>query len=111
MKALQPTITYLGALLVVATLATACTSLLTKNAPSTSVPVLMGAATTNDNELVAYELAVKTANQQFNATQTEPLVDAGMAALITLTSAFVGWYARHQIAQQAIAKLTTPPAT
>ena len=87
----------------VAMLAIGCTALLTKTAPSDSLPVTIGAATTNDVNAVAYEKLALALNAQYNTSSTEPLVAGLGGVLVTLTSAFAGWYARHHTATQQIA--------
>jgi hypothetical protein len=87
----------------VAVLAIGCTALLTKTAPSDSLPVTIGAATTNDCPAVAYEKLALALNAQYNTSSTEPLVAGLGGVLVTLTSAFAGWYARHHTANQQIA--------
>ena len=84
-------------------LAIGCTALLTKTAPSDSLPVTIGAATTNDPVAIAYEKMALSLNAQYNTSSTEPLVAGLGGVLVTLTSAFAGWYARHHTANQQIA--------
>jgi hypothetical protein len=89
-----------------------CSALLTKKAPSDSLPVTIGAATTNDVTAVAYEKLALALNAQYNTSSTEPLVAGLGGVLVTLTSAFAGWYARHHTANQQIAAtLATTGAT
>lgn len=87
----------------VAMIAVGCTSLLTETAPSDSLPVTIGAADTNDCQAVAYEKLALDLNAKYNTTSTEPLFAGLGAVLVTLTSAFAGWYARHHTATQEIA--------
>ena len=87
----------------VAMIAVGCTALLTKTAPSDSLPVTIGAATTNDVNAIAYEKMALALNAQYNTTSSEPLIAGLGGVLLTLTSAFAGWYARHHTAQQQIA--------
>lgn len=87
----------------VAMIAIGCTALLTKTAPSDSLPVTIGAATTNDVNAVAYEKLALALNAQYNTSSTEPLVAGLGGVLVTLTSAFAGWYARHHTAKEQIA--------
>lgn len=90
----------------VAMIAIGCSALLTKTTPSDSLPVTIGAATTNDCAAVAYEKLALALNAQYNITSTEPLVAGLGGVLVTLTSAFAGWYARHYTANQQIAATT-----
>ena len=87
----------------VAMIAIGCSALLTKTAPSDSLPVTIGAATTNDPVAIAYEKMALSLNAQYNTSSTEPLVAGLGGVLVTLTSAFCGWYARHHTANQQIA--------
>jgi hypothetical protein len=87
----------------VAMIAVGCTALLTKPTASDAFPVTIGAATTNDVIAVAYEKMALQLNAQYNATSTEPLIAGLGGVLLTLTSAFAGWYARHHTATQQIA--------
>lgn len=88
-----------------------CSSLLTKQATPISLPVTMGAATTNDPVAVAWEKAALQLNAQYNATSSEPLLAGLGGVLVTLTSAFAGWYARHHTATvDAKATLTATEA-
>ena len=96
----------------VAMIAIGCSALLTKTTPSDSLPVTIGAATTNDCPAVAYEKLALALNAQYNTSSTEPLVAGLGGVLVTLTSAFAGWYARHHTANQQIAATlaaTAPP--
>jgi hypothetical protein len=87
----------------VAIIAVGCTALLTKPTPSDSLPVTIGAATTHDCPAVAYEKLALALNAQYNTSSTEPLFAGLGGVLVTLTSAFAGWYARHHTANQQIA--------
>ena len=87
------------ALIVTLTLAaafgTGCAALLQKKAPATSLPVLNGAATTNDLASVAWLQLAQDINKAVNPTSTSLPIDTGLGALIGLISAASGFVARH----------------
>jgi hypothetical protein len=103
MKNLIPQAIFGLILVFLAMIAIGCSALLTKTTPSDSLPVQIGAATTNDCPAVAYEKLALALNAQYNTGATEPLFASAGAVLLTLTSAFAGWYARHHTANQQIA--------
>jgi len=72
-----------------------CAALLQKKAPATSLPVLNGAATTNDLASVAWLQLAQDINKAVNPTSTSMPIDTGLGALIGLISAASGFLARH----------------
>jgi hypothetical protein len=67
----------------------------TTPAAPTSMPVLSGAATTNDSEAIAWMRMAKATNSLANPTPTEPLINLALASFISLSSAAAGYWARH----------------
>jgi len=89
-----------------------CSTLLSP-ASSASLPVVTGAATTNDTELVAYLKTAQAANEAFNVTSTAAPINLMLAGAVSLASAWAGWYARHKTAtiqQAATLQATTAAA-
>lgn len=89
---------------------TGCTSLVSP-ASQSSLPVQMGAATTNDANAVAYVQLARQLNQQLNPTQTEPLVDALLGGVGLIVAAGVGFWVRHQTGASIAAQTNPPPKT
>jgi len=89
-----------------------CSTLLSPASPA-SLPVVTGAATTNDTELVAYLKTAQAANEAFNVTSTSAPINLMLAGAVSLASAWAGWYARHKTAtiQQAATLQATTAAT
>jgi hypothetical protein len=101
---------YASAMIAVATLGLGCSALLQETAAKTSLPVLTGSASTNDPVAVAYEKLALHINAEYNPTSSQPLIASLGGALLALTSAASGWYARHHTAQGEIkSALNTPP--
>ena len=96
------------AAMVLCFLLTSCGTLLTQPASPASLPVMTGAATTNDVNLLAYELLLKQANTSLNPTFTSAPINTALDGLIALTGLVVGWYARHK---GIGATSTSPPPT
>lgn len=95
MKTLKLPLYFVAAMLACLLIGVGCSSLLTKQASSTSLPVVTGAATTNDFELLAWERLFQAANAAANPTSTREPIDTIMGAIIALTSGLAGWYGRH----------------
>ena len=89
-----------------------CKALLTQTAPANSIPVSVGAATTNDINAVAWVKTVAAANSSLNPTPTEQPLNALFSALIPLISAAAGFYTRHSLISPTTASTgnVPPPA-
>ena len=92
---MKKTLIYTVTILSVAGAAIGCKSFLTTPAPASSIPVLSGAATTNDPATVAYLKLAGQINAFANPTPTEPLIATALTALTALASAAAGFAARH----------------
>ena len=106
------TLSFLLAAIFSLVLGAGCGTLLGTKASTTSVPVELGAATTNDVNLVAWEKVAQVLNATANPTSTNAPINTLIGAAIGLTTSFAGWYARHTTAkQEAAATLaaTAPP--
>jgi hypothetical protein len=103
MKKQHNAIFYVCIFTLVAILGAGCSSLFTKTVDTASLPVVSGAATTNDPTAVAYEKLALQLNATYNPTPSEPIIASLGGALLALTSAFSGWYARHHTATEEIA--------
>jgi hypothetical protein len=97
------TVTFLLAATFSVLLGAGCGTLLGTKAGTTSVPVELGAATTNDVNLVAWEKVAQVLNATANPTSTNAPINTLLGAAIGLTTAFAGWYARHTTAKTEIA--------
>lgn len=75
-----------------------CTSLFQKKAPEQSLPVLSGAASTNDTQAVAWLRYALELNHNAPATAAQPIIDATLGAGIAIASGISGWMARHKAA-------------
>jgi hypothetical protein len=80
-----------------------CGTMLAKTATSGTLPVLSGAATTNDVNAIAYEKYALALNAQYNTSSSEPMIAAIGGAILALTSAASGWYSRHVVAKASTA--------
>ena len=104
---------FLIGLVALGALAMGCSSLLGHNASADSVPVTLGAATTNDANAVAWLKTAAAANAVANPTPTQEPIAAVMGGLIALVSSIATSYQhRQQTAQVAAiaANKPTPPA-
>lgn len=90
------------ALVFAAVIGAGCGSLIGTGAAADSLPVQLQVATTNDVQLVAWEKALQSLNSIANPTPAKESVDTLLGALIGLTTAAAGWYARHHTARQEI---------
>ena len=73
----------------------ACKSLEAPSSP-VSVPVQMGAATTNDAPLVGWLQAVRDVNQVVTPPQCREAVSLVIGGVLSIVSGLVGWYARKR---------------
>lgn len=92
----KQTLIFAGVLTFAVLLGAGCGTLLSTKAPATSLPVQIGAASTNEPQLVAWEELLLQANAQLNPTPSEAPINAVLGGIIALTSALAGWYARHK---------------
>lgn len=92
----KQTLLFAGILAFAVLIGAGCGTLLTQPASPASLPVLTGAATTNDVNLIAYELLLKQANTSLNPTSTNAPVNTALDGLIALSGLVAGWYARHK---------------
>jgi hypothetical protein len=88
-----------GLLLAVVVTLSACHAMLVDTPSPKSLPVTMGIVDTNSPNLVAYLSAARTINSTMNPTPYAPAIDGLLTGLVTLASAFAGWYARHATAK------------
>ena len=93
-----------------AVLCAGCDSLLVQHPSAASLPVQLGAASTNDVNLVSWLELARTANAAVNPSPLAQPVDQLLNALTVLASAFAGWYARHRSAAAAAAASVPPKA-
>ena len=89
-----------------------CKALLQSTATPASLPVLTGAATTNDLNIVAYLKEAQQVNSLANLTPTQAPINSLLSALIPLASAAAGFFTSHMTkAKITTVSTTTPPAT
>lgn len=90
----------------IALITVGCELALHRTAKENSLPVITGAATTNDVNAVAYLELLKKTNTSLNPTPTAQPINMALDGLIALAAAGAGWYARHRTATvQAAATL------
>jgi hypothetical protein len=73
-----------------------CAAPFVEKATTTSVPVQLGAATTNDTQVNAWLSVARVLNDKVNPTPTREPVDLVLVSLMTLATAASGWIARHK---------------
>lgn len=73
----------------------ACASLETPSSPD-SVPVKIGASTTNDAPLVGWLQVVRDVNQVVTPPPYREAVSLVIGGVLSIVSGLVGWYARKR---------------
>src|SRR5205085_7126596 len=87
-------------LLFAAAVWTGCSAAFRPTQSPSSFPVTSGVSTTNEAPITGWLEVVKAANQQYNSTVTRGPTDAALYGLVSLSSAVVGWLARHKSGQE-----------